>query len=120
MLFSDISIPTAPAIDTRLVGVDFCRPEVSGEELLEDVVRKNVIQLPGLSDFESETESIAESSFSISLDAGCIGSLVENPVSSEEEDLVFNERTRTFNTKPSILCLFACPSGFPSRLDYVA
>jgi hypothetical protein len=79
-------------------------------------LRKTLIQLPDMSDSESETESDCESSSQISLDAGYIGSLVDDPVPCENEDLEFNERTRTFDTKRNIVSLFACPSGFPGCL----
>jgi hypothetical protein len=69
-----------------------------------------------MSDSESETEYDCESSSQISLDAGYIGSLIDDPVPGENEDLEFNERTRTFDTKPNIVSLFACPSDFPGRL----
>jgi hypothetical protein len=49
-----------------------------------------------LSNSDSETESGVEPIFPTSLDAGCIGSFIEDPVPDEEEDLVFNERIRTF------------------------
>jgi hypothetical protein len=83
---------------------------------LEDELRKTLILLPDLSESESEAESDCESNSQISLDAGYIGSLIEDPVPGEDEDLEFNERTRTFDTKPSIVRLFACPSCFPGRL----
>jgi hypothetical protein len=116
ILFPDFRRPIAPSIESSLVGVDLCRPDDSREALFEEKLRKPLIQLPVLSDSESKTESDCESSSQISLDAGYIGSLVEDPVPGEDEDLEFNERTRTFDTKPSIVSLFACPSGFPGRL----
>jgi hypothetical protein len=114
--FPDFRRPIAPNIDSSLVGLDFCRPDDSREALLEDELRKTLIQLPDLSESESEAESDCESNSRISLDAGYIGSLIEDPMPGEDEDIEFNERTRTFDTKPSIVRLFACPSCFPGRL----
>jgi hypothetical protein len=117
ILYRKVILPLdrSPDIDSDLVGVDFCRPEASREALVGDELRKPLIQLP-LSASESETECACESNSQVSLDAGYIGSLIEDPVPGEDEDHEFNDLTRTFDTKPSIVSLFACRSGFPGRL----
>jgi hypothetical protein len=79
ILFPDFRRPIAPKIDSSLVGVDFCRPDDSREALVENELRKPLIQMPDVSDSESETESDCESSSQISFDAGYNGSLIDDP-----------------------------------------
>jgi hypothetical protein len=103
-------------MEVSLAGIDYCRPDNSAEKFLENDLRYAASELPDLSDSDTEIESDGESGFPTFLDAAHIGSLIEDPMPGEEEDLVFNERTRTFDTKPSIVSLFSCPSDYPGHL----